>query len=166
MKVGDIWIGEHLSDAMIESVHDIFLAFLSLEVFPGPSIEKPDDTPYEPPKTDMTALIGFSGAVRGGIHLACPQHVALTLAGSLSGTSFDTVCPDSNDALGELANMIAGGVQTRLASLGEIQLTPPAIISGSNVDLSYQKNLSSVKQYFKLDAGPFFVECFFLKDSE
>ena len=158
-------MNEALADAIVESVHDIFLAFLSIEVFPGPSIEKPAFDPYEPPRTEVTALVGFSGFIRGGIHLSCPLHVALILAGTLAETPFDSMGEEASDAVGELANMIAGGLQTRFDDYGDICLTPPAVICGTHFGMRYDKNLASIKQYFKVDSGPFFVECFYIQDN-
>ena len=152
---------DELSEIMIESVHDVFLAFLAMEVFPGPAIEKPSFDPYEPPETDVTVVVGFSGAVNGGIHLCCPLAVALRLSSSMAGETFNDMQGEASDALGELANMIAGGVQTSLSSQGEIHLTPPAMVTETQLGMDYQEDFSSFKQYFKVDEGPFFVECFF-----
>ncbi|MBF0622273.1 MAG: chemotaxis protein CheX [Magnetococcales bacterium] len=153
---------EELSNFIIQAVNDIFLAFFSSKVSAGPALVKPDFTPYEPPSTEATAIVNFNGAISGGIHLSSPLHVAVRLAGALAHEEFHEMNEEACDALGELANMIAGGVQTGLNdSFEDINLTPPTIIFGSDYGMAYKSNLSSVKQYFTSESGPFLVECFF-----
>ena len=145
-----------------ESVHDVFLAFLFIEVTPGPMITKRDEDLYRPPDTEVTAIINFSGGVHGGIHLASPLHVAVNLSSTFAGEAFDSIDGESGDGFGELTNMIAGGVQTKLSEkYGNINLTPPTIISGDDYKMQYKTNFDSVKQYFKSQAGPFYVDFFF-----
>ncbi|OSM05017.1 chemotaxis protein CheX [Magnetofaba australis] len=152
-----------ISKAIVDSVHDIFLAFLSLEVSPGPAIAKPEFEPYTPPESEATATVGFSGGLKGGIHLSCPMYVALALAASFSGEEYTEMDAEASDGFGELANMVAGGLQSRLSEKhGEINLTPPNVIRGSNFAMSYNRSLNSIKQYFRIEHGPFFVECFYM----
>nr|CRH05874.1 Conserved putative protein of unknown function [Candidatus Magnetococcus massalia] len=153
---------EDVSAAIVESVHEIYLAFLSLEVKPGPVITKPDTEPYQPPESEATALVGLSGGLKGGVHLSCPMHVALALAGSFAMEEYETLEGEGADGFGEICNMVAGGMQSRLADkFGEINLTPPTVITGTNYAMQYSTKLASMKQYFMIEHGPFFVECFF-----
>lgn len=145
-----------------EAVHDVFLAFLDLETSAGPMILKKEDDVYKPPETEVTVIINFSGGIHGGVHLASPLHLALQLAGEFSGETYDSLFGEAGDGFGELGNMIAGGIQTMLADrFGDINLTPPTIIYGTDYRLQYKANFDSVKQYFRSDVGPFYVEFFF-----
>ncbi|MEG3641054.1 chemotaxis protein CheX [Magnetococcus sp. PR-3] len=154
---------QEFSQAIIDSVHEIFLAFLMLEVTPGPVIAKPEFQPYAPPDSEATALVGFGGGLKGGIHLSCPMYVAAALAGSFSGETYeDLKNEEAADGFGELCNMVAGGLQTRLGEkYGDIALTPPTVITGTSYAMQYSTKLNSIKQYFKIEHGPFFVEGFF-----
>lgn len=161
----DTTLRENLSGIIVESVQDIFLAYLSIDASPGPSKIQPEDVPYLPPDAEVTAVVGYSGAIKGGIHLAAPRYVATKLAESFAGVALEEMSDEVRDAFGELANMVAGGLQTRLMEdhgLGEINLTPPMVVTGDQQRMTYQKNLSSVKQYFKFAGGIFFAECFFV----
>lgn len=155
-------LGEHI----IESVKEIFIAFLSIDVVPGPYIERHDFDSYKPPETEVTGIVLFSGALDGGIHLASPLHFAIKAAGAMldeAGLELEQEQDDMVwDAFGEITNQIAGGVQTRISDEFQgINLTAPNVISGANFQINYSKNLSSVRQFFRTPFGPFFVECFF-----
>ncbi|MCW9050453.1 MAG: chemotaxis protein CheX [Deltaproteobacteria bacterium] len=43
----------------------------------------------------------------------CPEAVGLTRAGSMLGIELDEINADVKDALGEIANMVAGGVNEK-----------------------------------------------------
>ncbi|HIJ83400.1 MAG: putative chemotaxis protein CheX [Magnetococcales bacterium] len=145
-----------------ESVHDLFVAFLDMEVTPGPMVTKKEDDLYRPPDTEVTAIINFSGGLQGGVHLASPRHTAMQLCHVFAGEEFQELFGEAGDAFGELNNVIAGGLQTRLSEqFGNINLTPPTLIAGTDYKMQYKTNFHSIKQYFKCEHGPFFVEFFF-----
>ncbi|MBF0439869.1 MAG: chemotaxis protein CheX [Magnetococcales bacterium] len=145
-----------------ESVLEVFAAYLVMEVGAGPTVAKKEEDLYRPPSSEVTIIINFSGGIHGGIHLAAPLYVALELASAFSGETYTAICGEAGDGFGELANMVAGGVQTRIGNrYGNINLTPPTMIAGTDYKMQYKSNFDSVKQYFQCDAGPFFVEFFF-----
>lgn len=155
-------LGEHITD----SVKEIFIAFLSMDVTAGPYVERPDFNDYQPPDTEVTAIIMFSGAIEGGVHLASPLHFAIQAAAAMLGEDsleFDKEQEDMVwDAVGEIANQVAGGIQTRISGgFDEINLSSPNVITGPNFCVNYSKKLTSVRQFFKSPIGPFYIECFF-----
>lgn len=155
-----------LEEYITDSVKDVFIAFLSIDVTPGPYVERPEFDNYEPPDTDVTGIVLFNGALEGGVHVACPLHFSVKAAGAMLGEAglelADTQPEEVWDAFGEITNQIAGGVQTRmLSSFDDIHLTPPNVVVGPNLRINYSKNFSSVRKFFKTPFGPFFVECFF-----
>ncbi|MBF0128089.1 MAG: chemotaxis protein CheX [Magnetococcales bacterium] len=156
---------QDFAGAMKDAVHEVFSAYLVMEIEDGPTVAKREDDAYRPPSSEVTVVINFSGGIHGGIHLAAPLHAALEMAASFSGEHYDTIVGEAGDGFGELANMVAGGVQTRLGNrFGNINLTPPTLITGTDYKMQYKSNFDSVKQYFKCEAGPFFVEFFFFID--
>lgn len=149
------------------SIAEIFAIFLALEVkVVTPQTVNTADSPELMVKTkpgvNATAVVTFNGAFTGGIHLTAPINVALRLTNALAKEIHTTMDETSRDAYGELANMIAGGVQTNLSKEFEnINLTPPTIITGSDYGTCFNSQFSSVKQFFQVDCGTFMVECFF-----
>ncbi|MBF0461478.1 MAG: chemotaxis protein CheX [Magnetococcales bacterium] len=160
-EMASLTMKKEFASLIKEAVHDVFLTFLDTEVIPGPMIAKKEDDTYRPPETEVTVIINFSGGINGGVHLASPLHLSLKLASLFSGEEYDTLLGEAGDGFGELGNMIAGGLQTRLERFGEINLTPPTIISGTDYHMQYKTNFDSIKQYFKCPEGPFYIEFFF-----
>lgn len=162
---GGCTMSDYISDVMIGSVHDVFLTLLAMEVFPGPNLEPESNTPDKTSANmEMTVIVGFSGALNGGLRLSCPQSVAQVLAATLLGQMVATAY---TEALVQLVNRIAYSVQSRVCCQQEhgivpIHLTPATVVSGQHYGLSYSQPSSSVKQSFQVDAGAFFVECFYL----
>lgn len=148
-----------IQDAIDETVIAFFTS--DIEVKAGPTVTKPEETPYEPPQADVTAIVGFTGAVEGGVHLSAPLHAALGLASAFSGETLTALDETTKDAFGELANIVAGAVKERINE--KVYLTPPQVITGTNHKVVYTRTLESTKCYFKTCNGPFFVEVFYKK---
>ncbi|MEO5340240.1 MAG: chemotaxis protein CheX [Magnetococcus sp. MYC-9] len=155
-------VKKEIASLIKDSVQDVFRTFLSVDVTPGPMVTKRDADIYRPPATEVTVVINFSGGIHGGVHLASPLQLALASATAFAGETYETIIGEAGDGFGELGNMIAGGLQTRLANrFGDIHLTPPTIISGSDYHMQYKTDFDSIKQYFKCSMGSFYVEFFF-----
>ncbi len=154
-------IHKELVDVIQESINETAIAFFQndIGIQAGPAVIKPPDQPYEPPKADVTAVVAFSGELAGGVHLSAPLHAALALIEAFMGEPVSEIDDTGRDALGELTNMIAGAVKSRLSE--SIHLTPPNVVTGQNLNVSYTTNLESTKCYFRTGSGPFFVEVFF-----
>jgi len=63
------------------------------------------------PGQRITAGITLSGPVTGAVILGFPERLALVLASGFTGTVCKTLDGDVLDALGEIANMIAGNAK-------------------------------------------------------
>ncbi|MBF0096934.1 MAG: chemotaxis protein CheX [Magnetococcales bacterium] len=148
-----------IRDAVSGTVIAFFTADVGIQA--GPAVVKPEDQPYKPPQADITAVVGFSGKLLGGVHLSAPFHTAVGLASAFSGEMIDQLNDIAKDALGELTNIIAGAVKEKINDA--IYLTPPKVVTGADHNVSYTKVLESTKCYFKTDNGPFFVEVFYKK---
>lgn len=81
----------------------------------------------------ISAIVGFGGKISGfvAIHLSPPS--ACMLAGQLLGMSFDTVDEIVADAMGEMVNMIAGGLK-KFAGRDEdlFKISIPSIVCGTD----------------------------------
>jgi chemotaxis protein CheX len=151
---------ESLGNAINNSINETATAFFleDFQIRPGPVVVKQEDQPYSPPQADLTARVGFSGRIKGGIHLSAPLHVALGLASAFTGECVDEANDEALVAFGELSKIIAGAVKSHISD--EILLTPPLVISGIENSIEYVKKMESTRCYFNSKAGPFFVEVF------
>ncbi|MBF0436324.1 MAG: chemotaxis protein CheX [Magnetococcales bacterium] len=119
---------------------------------------------YVPPRADITAIVGFSGGMEGGIHLSAPMHSAIGLASAFIGEPIERFGPDVRDAMGELTNIVAGSVKSYLSE--GIHLSPPNVITGAGHIVEYTATLESTKCYFMIKSGPFNVEVFYRNNNK
>lgn len=149
---------EKLLAATREAVTEIASTMLFMEVAPSNAGTGP-----APMESDISAVVGYSGALQGSVRLAGPMAAALKLAGGLMGEETASLTEDSKDAFAELCNMVAGGVQTRVSpELGQINLTPPVVVTGTNHRVSGKSGEKVIHQSFDTDGTSFMVEIMFL----
>ncbi len=80
-------------------------------------------------KYDVSVAIGISGAVTGAAIMSFPLDVAV--ASGLAQAVFKSFDQDCIDALGEIANMIAGSAKARLPG-GQNKLSLPNVVLGQH----------------------------------
>ena len=145
---------------LIESVHDVFLSFLAIEVFPGPFL---DTIIAEHKKADdvVTAVVDFSGAINGRIIFSCPLVVALRLSSSMAEKPFPSLSADASGAFGELVNLVASWFRVNIADYGNISTVPAIVFSESWSDRVDYDFSSGFRQTFKIDDDVIIVDCFY-----
>ena len=111
--------------------------------------------PYE--QTDVSAIIGFSGDAAGSVALCFGVDTASKLATSFAGTEITPEHDDFGDALGELANMVAGGAKAKLEGL-DINISLPSVIIGTGQRILASKSSPRLHIPCSTAAGNFRVE--------
>jgi len=85
----------------------------------------------------ITAMVGFAGLFNGLVSLHVPQKLALSFTSSMIGMDVSELNEDVNDALGEIANMIAGSFKHHLSKDGhEVRLSTPSVVTGKEYVIS------------------------------
>jgi CheY-specific phosphatase CheX len=80
------------------------------------------------------ASVQFTGDWSGALVIRCDSHLAHEAAAAMFGCDVDNIDPDElSDALGELANMIAGNVKPLLPAAALLSL--PTVVQGSDLRL-------------------------------
>jgi chemotaxis protein CheX len=88
----------------------------------------------------VTAMIGLAGALRGSVVLQADVGAALRVSSLMTGMEAGEVDATVRDALGEMANMVAGswkGYDPELAS--RCLLSTPTVVVGENYELFSRK---------------------------
>jgi len=109
------------------------------------------------PKTDVSAVIGLSGDVVGCVVLTLPMQTATNAAGKFAGIEMTQDHPDFSDALGELANMVAGQAKAKLDGLN-VSISLPSVIIGKEHVVSQSKQQPRLSLPCNSDLGDFLVE--------
>ena len=93
------------------------------------------------PEADaVTVIIGIRGTLTGTVLFRFNKHLAVLIVKNITGTecTLNVINEDVQDALGELANVIAGNATGNLDKLGvHAMTTPPVIAIGSEVRLLF-----------------------------
>ena len=92
------------------------------------------------PMLGVVVIVGLAGQVSGRVIFDMDRSTALKIASKMNDeqlTEFDEL---TTATLTELANMITGKAVTKLQELGfQFDLTPPALLTGENLQISDSK---------------------------
>jgi chemotaxis protein CheX len=85
----------------------------------------------------VAALVGLAGDVEGRVLFDLAKDTALFVVSSMNGEEFKTMEEMAKATIQELANMITAQAVTKLHDLGfKFDLTPPALFTGDNMEVS------------------------------
>ncbi len=120
-----------LKTAITQSAKEAFetMVFLPIE-------EIPDQPDNPEPATSLICTISFTGPYRGFFSIRSYMQSAERIAKSMLMAEEDQSLEDDEifDALGEVTNLIIGGVKSRLGdSFGEIKISIPSTVKGVKV---------------------------------
>jgi chemotaxis protein CheX len=105
---------------------------------------------------DVSGIIGFSGQTVGSVVVSFQKEAAEALATAFAGSDLKMDDPDFADAIGELANMIAGSAKRDLGSTASI--TVPSVIIGTGHTLARLTDVPCVVIPCETPVGNFAVE--------
>ncbi len=89
------------------------------------------------PIMGVAAIVGLAGDVEGRVLLDMTMETAIAIASAMNMEELKTLNDLGKATINELANMITAQSVTKLHDLGfEFDLTPPAIITGENMEVS------------------------------
>ena len=121
------------------------------------SVGKPQLKSADENGADVSALIGFSGDAAGSVALRFDFAVAASIATAFAKTEITPEHEDFTDALGELANMVAGGAKAQFQGLA-ISISLPNVVIGKNHFVPNSKNAPRLIIPCSTTAGTFMVE--------
>jgi chemotaxis protein CheX len=81
-------------------------------------------------QSDISAVIGLSGTVRGAVVIAMKQNFAIKITDQLSGTKHTEIDADVVDAIGEIVNIVAGNIKQYVEGGEQIVISLPTVIKG------------------------------------
>ena len=109
--------------------------------------------PVQLPRVPITGLIGLSGNCTGFISLSMPEHVATLAVSRLSMEEYKAINAQVVDGVGEITNIIAGGLKTKLFNTAWTvsNITIPSVILGDSYNISYSKGIEYCGVTFEID---------------
>ncbi len=119
----------------VKSIQNLFKMMLDMNVTYGKPFVPNSDNQSRP---HVSAIIGFSGDASGAVVLAMGKEVAVRIASKFSGIEMDLDHVDFADAVGEIANMIAGGAKSEFVGL-DVNISLPSVIIGEHHEVTNSK---------------------------
>lgn len=95
------------------------------------------------PDFDITGIIGLSGDMVGWVALSLPWKTAQGCVHAFIGAT-DVPDEDVADAIGELANMIAGSAKSEIQGKS-ISISCPSVVRGKELSVSRPKSAPCVR---------------------
>jgi len=146
---------ERLTKILTSDVQEIFSSMVGVE-----------DIMYLPPQMDLTshftecitAMVGLAGTYSGLVSIHVPWPLALSFTSQMLGMEVTEIDDDVNDAMGEIANMIAGSFKQHLSKGGaDIQLSTPSVVNGSDYTITSRNNVENITLKLATDEEWFMV---------
>ena len=135
-----------------DAIQSVFSTMLALDVSVG------DMEPVGVSEDhDVSSIVGLSGDVTGNAALCFSSEVAGKIVESFGGMPMDPAGEDFSDAVGELANMVAGSAKAMYDGM-RVSLTCPSVVLGANHKIRSQREVPAVKIPCTCTHGSFFIE--------
>ena len=136
----------------LSSIKNVFETMLGMPFNLGKPHIKPDQTPLY----DVSAFIGLTGGVTGCVVLCLSEPMALTMASALCGSNLKEIGPDATDAIGEIANMIAGNAKKDFPE-GNNLISVPTVVQGRH-KVKYPRGLPIISIPCETSVGRLIVD--------
>jgi chemotaxis protein CheX len=136
----------------LKAVENLFDTMIEVPFTLGkPSIKQDKEAPYE-----ISGIIGLSGSVTGCVVISLSEAIAFHLVSALTGETVSAMDSDTTDAIGEIANMIAGNAKTDFPGEGNA-ISVPTVVIGKH-EVSYPKGVPIISIPCETDKGRLIIE--------
>ncbi|MBN2560654.1 MAG: chemotaxis protein CheX [Phycisphaerae bacterium] len=119
----------------VQALGHVFQTMLNTKV----QIDKPTLKRADLVTAEVSGIIGLSGDVQGCVVLSFPGNVACKVASTFAGVELTMDSPDFTDAIGELANMVAGNAKKDFVGYNT-NISLPSVIIGPGHKVSQSKS--------------------------
>ena len=136
----------------VAAVREVFSTMLGTAV----NVASPHNKSHPSPTFDVSAIVGISGQVVGSMVLSFEMETAAKIVAALSGAVVSPKSPDFPDAVGEIANMIAGSAKRNFGATASISI--PSIVMGGGHTLARLHDQPCIVIPCNTDLGRFVIE--------
>ena len=143
------------AEQIVSATREIFDTMIMVDLEVG----EPRAIPHGPFASSLSAVVSLTGARPGQVSIHLPNAVAIGLTRDFLGLEVDAIDDDVYDAMGELANMIAGGIKPYISSPERpVELSIPSIIHGTEYILRSLRDAEGSGVPFRVSHGEFLVD--------
>ena len=148
-------IPENLLSNLMTSTEEVFetMVFKPLVRMPATQGE------VTPKGTNVVATVAFAGHRRGLVAIHSSIDTARNIACAMLGIPEDEVNGEIPDAMGEVANMVAGTFRNKLAAIEPASaIAVPTVTIGSDFSTKYLSAVRRARCPFEMEGMPIAVE--------
>lgn len=147
-----VTINPKLIVPFVNSVRNVFATMVKVETV----VERPMLKQHPAISYDISGIIGFSGEIVGSVVVSFTRQAGEALVEAFAGVRLEMGTPDFADAIGELANMIAGSAKKDLGAAASI--TVPNVVIGTGHQIARLSDVPCLVIPCRTSAGNFAVE--------
>jgi chemotaxis protein CheX len=121
------------SDVLLDATKEVFETMIFMDV---------EESSEPVRRIEGDALLGsitFQGGIEGCLGIYCDQTCARTITANMLalGPEDEIAGEDISDAMGEVTNMVMGGVKTRLqGDVDDVSVSIPTVVTGRQIESS------------------------------
>jgi chemotaxis protein CheX len=150
---------EHINPFVVATM-ETFASMLSTDIKPEKVTLKKDSKLL----ADVSGIIGLSGGAKGSVILSFPRITALKVVSAFAGMKVVALDDVVTDAIGELANIVAGAAKRDLAQY-KISISLPTVVMGSGHEVGGPKDIIPMLVPFITPFGEFSLIVSFKSES-
>jgi chemotaxis protein CheX len=126
------------------AAREVFELMLSCELQPF--------HPESPASLEVTSMVGLAGELCGVLSVCCTRESAVIMASKMLGVEPENIGNELADALGEVANMVAGNFKNKVSGLGDgCMLSVPTVVIGADYNVHSLANSHTLELNFLFD---------------
>lgn len=139
----------------LEGVLEVLATMAFMKPVPGkPYVKKGEDA-----KGDVTGIIGLTGDVKGSLALSFGESAICMIVSNMLGENYTAINKETQDAVGEITNMVSGVARKKLEGHGLIvHASIPTVICGHGHSFSHVLGGVSLIIPFRTESGDFVVD--------
>ncbi len=138
---------------IVEGTKDVFSTMLMIDLQEGEPVLN------EEINSNLSSILGLGGDIKGMLGVHCPEKTAKKITGELLGMEIESLDEDVNDAIGEIANMIAGNLKISFEKIGiNTLLAIPTTVTGESYKTSRQQQAYCLTVPFSFSDNDLWIE--------
>jgi len=124
---------DDIAEEIVSSTNEVFSTMIPMEIKSDGSFYQKEDMI----STDVISLVSFTGEHSGILAIFSCKEIALKITSNMLGIEVTEIDQDAKDAMGEVANMIAGTLKNKIfEKFGAMHLSVPIVIAGGDLTIS------------------------------
>jgi len=152
---GSMFMDVRYINPFLEGTLEVLKKLTGVEPVAGRPYTKVDNTACG----DVSGIIGIMGNAIGSLAISFKESCILAITSQVLGESYEDICRDVFDTVGELTNMISGVARNKMEKEGlKAYAAIPTVIYGKNHVIMHILKSPSIVIPFDTPYGQFFVD--------